>query len=168
MLSLILILAPLFIQTESKCLDAEVLRSIGLLPLGEPVKLEHSNLCSELYKDQKTCVDQTHFGKFLSNLYNYVLFKDQAVINSIYDDLKEISNFFIQEQGTLNKLKVAASHEETAAPEEFLFSKQRVIDIRNNIITYQDQCLDSQVKFTLGTFCMLSSDRASDFVLQED
>lgn len=164
MLSLIIV-ASLLSQTQAKCLDAQVLRSIGLQPLKDPVKLEHSNLCVELYKSHKTCVDQGHFGKFLSNLYNYVSFKDQAVINSIYDDLKEISSHFFQEQGTLNKIRLHQFPHETASEKEFLFSQQKITDLRNNIITHQDQCLDSQVKFTLGTFCMLSSDQASDFVL---
>lgn len=106
MVCLILILVSMLGYLESKCLDGEVLKSIGLLPLKEPVKLDNSNICFELYKDQKTCVDQTHFGKFLSNLYNYVLFKDQAVINSIYDDLKETQKHFFQEQGKLNKIRV--------------------------------------------------------------
>lgn len=168
MVGLLIILASLIWNSDSKCLDPEVLRSIGLVPLAEPIKLDHSNLCFELYKSHKTCVDQIHFGKFLSNLYNYVLFKDQAVINSIYDDLKETQKHYFQEQGTPHKIGETQLLDVTDSSEGVLFSKQKIIDLRNSIISQQESCLDSQVKLTLGTFCMLSSDRASDFVLSED
>ena len=37
-------------------------------------------------------------------------------------------------------------------------------NLRNDIINQREKCLNSLVKFTLGTFCMLSSDTASEFV----
>lgn len=46
------------------------------------------------------------------------------------------------------------------------FSEQSMIDLRNDIINQQHYCVDSLVKFTLGTFCILSSDMASEFILQ--
>ena len=56
--------------------------------------LENPTICHELYKDKKTCVDQEHLSLFLNNIYNYVHYKDSAVINSLYDDIKEISGKF--------------------------------------------------------------------------
>lgn len=100
----ILLLATFFSNCLLECLDPQTLLSIGLKPLQKPISLHDSSLCTELFKTHKVCVEEKHLGSFLGNLYNYVLFKDKAVINSIYDDIKEIAQFFPPEKLNLNRI----------------------------------------------------------------
>ena len=97
-----LFLSTILSITFQKCLKPKVLQSLGLKPLLKPISLLDSSLCTELFKTHKTCVDEKQLGIFLGNLYNYVHFKDKAVINSIYDDIKEIARFFPREILNLN------------------------------------------------------------------
>ena len=46
----------------------------------------------------------------------------------------------------------------------FKFDQAHLIDLKNEIINQRDNCLKNQVKFTLGTFCILASDKASSFL----
>lgn len=83
---------------------------MGFAPLEEPLMLENPTICTEIFKESKTCVETSYLATFLNSIYQFVYFKDSNIITSIYDEIKELSERVKQDYGYFKTNKIVVKN----------------------------------------------------------
>lgn len=153
--------------TASTCLNKQKLKNFGWKPLEKPQKLENPLLCQSIYSQSKTCIEQNNFQNFLSKIHTILLEKKTKKYTELHDLIEDLSRKFILLQRKLiNKFyfrktritKNARRSMDSVMP----FLPKNAISLRKKILVNQNKCLNAQMKVIIGSYCVLSSEKATN------
>ena len=162
-----IIIIQLILQTIlSKCLQKSSLNNFGWIPLEKPASLTKPLLCQKIYSKSRTCIEQTNFQEFLSNVHNILLKKKTKKYTELHDIIEELTKKFILLQKKLMfrftfKGKAITKSARKSLDSVVPFLPKFSIDLRKQIFVNQKNCLNAQMKVIIGSFCVLSSEEAS-------
>ncbi len=169
----LLITLSLFKIILNECLEKENLMNFGWTPLTTPTFIKNPSLCKMIYSESKACVEQEGFYDFLYNTSSLLYYKKQKQFAEIHDSIEEISQSFKELKNILLRNSTFESNEYTIDLIENTFKNaedflpEKPIELRHQFLIKYDKCIKAQIKLILGTFCILSSEKASDIVKKE-
>jgi hypothetical protein len=152
-------------STFSKCLERNEITNFGWIPLERPLKLKNPTLCQKIYSKSRACIDQANFQEFLSNIHEIMLEKKTKKYTELHDIIEDLSKKFILLQRKLlfrftYKGKEITKNAREKIDEVVPFLPKMAANLRKKILVNQKNCLSSQMKVIIGSYCILSSENA--------
>lgn len=156
---------------NSKCLNPETLKQLGWESLSSPKDVKSSSICKGTYSKSRTCVNQDQFSTFMKNYQKELNEKRKDAYEELNDRVKSIS-----EKLKLLKEKIVEkkTFKDKPVNENGLKRLDEVIKwVPENPKEFAakqkantKECIRAQNQIALGTFCILSSEMASDYVIR--
>lgn len=157
---------------SSKCLDKKRLTNFGWKPLKTAKKLENPLLCQKIYSKSKTCIEQKNFQTFLSNIHTILLEQKTKKYTELHDLIENLSiKFILLKKKLVNKFifrkSLITENARKSLDEVMPFLPKNPLALRKKILVNQNKCLNAQMKVIIGSYCVLSSEKATNNTKKE-
>ena len=155
--------------TKEECLSVGMLNSLGLKANSAPEAYSSGDVCSTYFKETgaKSCVDADGLDDVVALKGGQWKKNYEAEHYEIYANLDSSFNEFVNgyveiaQKGTFNGKKV---NETTKANFNSAYSWVEKYGVGDkNVSNEVEACTQAQLNNTFGSYCMLSSDKASTF-----
>ena len=157
---------------NSACLSPEILKQLGWNPLSSPKEISNPSICKNTYNESKACVDQDQFSTFMKNFQKNLNEKRKDAYKELNERVKSIS-----EKLNLLKTKLVEKNSFQNKPlnnigmarldEALKWVPENPSEFSDKQKVHTKDCIRAQNQISLGTFCILSSDEASNYVSQQ-
>ena len=153
--------------SNQKCLDNDVYTNHGLTPLTEAQAISDPSVCQKILKAAgvKACVDLDQYKTFMegfiknkNKLADLENEEEAILIEKAQNDLKELETASLET--SVLEPEVEAKIEEA---KEFVGEE----DMKKNFEDQNRDCKKNRNVLDIGVFCLLISDRASEFIVEE-
>jgi hypothetical protein len=157
------------VSIKAGCLRKDALIQIGVEPLDSPITVENPSVCKNILKDSLLCVSEKELKKRLHKLQDENIERsahayvelgkvvDNVIrnYNKLQEDVKEKTSF---------NGKTITEETRKAILEANAFMPKDEEAYQETVKDNTDLCLLIQSKLSVGSVCVLSSDKATNYV----
>lgn len=162
-------IALMTLSITSACLDKTILSDLGFSPLSTPETVAAPGICKKINGESKTFCAQASLGEQLRAFQVTRNKKENKHYKTLKDTIEDLVRKFSSLDKKLKDEKTHGHNEITEAAriaieEAKSFMPSNGGDLAKQIKEAKTNCLLAQNKASVGAFCLLSSDIASNFV----
>lgn len=153
----------------SDCLDKDILTDLGCDPLANPEALSAPGYCKKVNGTAKACCSQGTLAAQLKYVQTHRNKNEGPKIDTLRNTIEELVRKFnklvtkVAGEKVFNEKKITETAR-AAIEEAKAFMPEKGGDLADAVKEARNTCLVAQNKASVGTFCILSSDIASNFV----